>query len=158
MKPNLARIPADGDVQAEAIIQRSGGLISQDLLDSLDQRDFIALGRYGARQATVALRERSGSRLHNALFATALGQLGHESDPRDLMIGLAVPHLVAQQIGTAPPALFETVAARLPDGPVADLLRDFGARQDITLEAFGWQLIQTAEGPDFIPAPIRRHQ
>jgi hypothetical protein len=61
-------------------------------------------------EPTVALREGSSNRLHNALLATALCQLGHESDPRDLMIGLAVHHVVAQQIGTPPSALFEVIA------------------------------------------------
>jgi hypothetical protein len=69
------------------------------------------------------------------------------------MIGLAVHHVVAQQIGTAPSALFDATAARLPEGPIPGLLRDFGARHDVTPEAFGWQLVQTAEGPDFMPAP-----
>lgn len=39
-------------------------------------------------------------------------------------VGLAVHHLVAQQVGQDPSALFQEVAARLPDGPVADLLRN----------------------------------
>jgi hypothetical protein len=56
-----------------------------------------------------------------------------------------------------PAALFGTIAARLPDGPIPGLLRDFGARDDITPEAFGWQLVQTAEGPDFQPAPPRKN-
>jgi hypothetical protein len=113
----------------------------------------VALGRYGARQATIALRQQSAQQLRRSLLATALAQLIRPSDPRDLMVGLAVHHVVAQQIGTAPPALFDAIAARLPDGPMPGLLRDFGARHDITPEAFGWQLVQTAEGPDFLPAP-----
>jgi hypothetical protein len=68
------------------------------------------------------------------------------------MVGLAVHHVLAQQIGTAPSALFDAIAARLPEGPVPRLLCVFGARHDITPEAFGWQLVQTAEGPDSIPA------
>jgi hypothetical protein len=67
------------------------------------------------------------------------------------MVGLAPHYVVAQRLGLVPSDLFSQVAARLPDGPVPDLLRSFGARHDVTLEAFGWQLIQTSEGPDFIP-------
>jgi hypothetical protein len=153
VQPNLARIPAGGDAQAEATIQRAQGAVTRRLLDSLDDSDFLSLGRYGARQPTVALRQGSATCLHEALLATAICQLGHESDPRDLMIGVALHHVVAQQIGQVPSALFHDVASRLPAGPIPDLLRDFGARQDITPEAFGWKQIQTAEGPDFVPAP-----
>jgi hypothetical protein len=35
---------------------------------------------------------------------------------------------------------------------LSDLLRVFGARQDVTPEAFGWHLVQTPNGPDFAPA------
>ncbi|MER7441555.1 hypothetical protein [Micromonospora avicenniae] len=39
----------------------------------------------------------------------------------------------------------------LPHGPIAELFKAFGARTDITLEAFGWELVTTASGPDFCP-------
>jgi hypothetical protein len=86
------------------------------------------------------------------LLATGIAQVRRESDPRDLMISLALHHVVAQQLGQSPSALFDSVAARLPDGPVAQLFREFGARNDVTLKAFGWQLVQTANGPDLAPA------
>jgi hypothetical protein len=112
----------------------------------------LALGRYGARQPAIALRTRSPEILRAALLATGIAEVRDEGDPRDLMIGLALHHVVAQQLGQSPSALFDEVAARLPDGPVATLFREFGARQDIILKAFGWQLIQTANGPDLAPA------
>jgi hypothetical protein len=152
VKPNLVRIPADGDARAEAILLRAQGTISRGLLDSLDESDFVALGRYGARQPAVALREGSAESLEDALLATAIAQLGRPSDPRDLMVGLAVQFVVAESLGVVPSALFEEIAARLPDGPVSGLLRAFGVRRDVTLDGFGWQLVQTAEGPDFVPA------
>jgi hypothetical protein len=152
VKPNLARIPASGDARAEAITRRARTAISQSLLDSLDDGDAVALGRYGARQPAIALRLKSARRLEDALIASALAQLLRPTDPRDLLVGMAVHYIVAQQIGAVPSAVFEDIARRLPDGPLPDLLRQFGARQDVTLEAFGWQLVQTPEGPDFIPA------
>jgi hypothetical protein len=152
VQPNLARIPGDGDARAKAILQRAQATVTGQLLDSLNDRDYLALGRYGARQPTLALRQGSAALLHEALLATAIGELGHpDPDVRDVMVGLAVHHLVAQQIGQDPAVLFGDVAARLPDGPVADLLRQFGARQDITPKAFRWQVVQTVHGPDFIP-------
>ena len=152
MKPNLARIPAAGDARAEAITLRARTAISQSLLDSLDDTDAVALGRHGARQPAIALRQKSHPRLEDALLASALAQLVRPADPRDLMDGMAVHYIVAEQIGAVPSDVFDDVARRQPDGPLPDLLRQFGARQDITLEAFGWQLVQTPEGPDFIPA------
>jgi hypothetical protein len=152
VKPNLARIPAAGDARAEAITQRARTAVSQALLDSLDDSDAVALGRYGARQPAIALRQKSRPRLEDALLASALAQLVRPADPRDLMVGMAVHYIAAEQIGAVPSDVFDDVARRLPDGPLPDLLRQFGARQDITLEAFGWQLVQTPEGPDFIPA------
>jgi hypothetical protein len=152
VNPNLARIPAGGDRRATAILLKAQNTISQQLVESLDKHDRLALGRYGMRQATVALRQRSVRRLRDALLATALAQLGRQSDARDDMVGLAVHHIVAQQIGADPRAVFEAIAGRLPDGPVSDLLRVFGARQEVTPEAFGWQLVQTSNGPDFAPA------
>jgi hypothetical protein len=152
VKPNLVRIPAGGDARAEAILLRAQGTISRRLLDSLDERDYLALGRYGARQPAVALWEGSARRLDDALMATAMAQLGRPGDPRDLMVGLAVHFVVAERLGVVPSALFEEIATRLPDGPVSGLLRTFGTRCDVTLEAFGWQLVQTADGPDFVPA------
>lgn len=134
-------------------MRRAHWAITQHLLDTLTERDALALGRYGARQPTIALRQHSAQHLRQALLATALAELIRPADPRDLMVDLAVHHIVAQQIGTAPPALYGAIAARLPQGPIPDLLRDFGARHDVTPEAFGWQLVQTAEGPDFMPAP-----
>jgi hypothetical protein len=151
MQPNLARIPADGDARARAILQRAQGTISQQFLDTLGERDCLALGRYGTRQSTVALRNSSATLLHNALLAAALGRLGRQGDPRDVMVSLALHYVVAEKLGLAPPDLFNQIAGRLPDGPMPELLRVFGARQDVTPGAFGWQLIQTPEGPDFIP-------
>jgi len=68
------------------------------------------------------------------------------------MVGAAVHHVVAQQLGVEASALFNDVADRLPPGAMADLLREFGARRDVTLAAFGWLLIETEDGPDFAPA------
>jgi hypothetical protein len=152
VEPNLIRIPAGADAQARRILSRVPGMIGPAFLESLDKSDFSALGRYGARQPTIALRERSPDRLYDALLAAAICRLGSDSDPRDAMVGLAVHFVVAERIGISPSAMFGTIAARLPDGPVADLLRTFGARDDVTLEAFGWELVQTADGQDFMPA------
>jgi hypothetical protein len=148
MRPNLERIPGYGDARAEVILRRAHDGVTAELMNTLGRRDVLALGRYGSRQPAIALRVRSLEILRGALLAIGIAQVRHESDPRDLMIGLALHHVVAQQLGQSPSAIFDDVAARLPDGPVAALFREFGARQDITLKAFGWQLVLTANGPE----------
>ena len=132
MEPNLARIPADADADARAI---------------------LGLARDGARNVTVALRRGSAALLREALLATAIAQAVHADDDRDVMVGLAMHYVAAGQLGLVPADLLDDVAAGLPAGWVPDLLREFGARTDITLEAFGWLLGETADGPDFMPAP-----
>jgi hypothetical protein len=69
------------------------------------------------------------------------------------MVSLALGYFVAQELGLAPAEPFGDVASRLPDGWVPDLFREFGTRTDVTLEAFGWTLVHTPDGPDFMPAP-----
>ncbi|MFI6046908.1 hypothetical protein ACIA8C_35180 [Nocardia sp. NPDC051321] len=151
MQPNLVRISADGDERAEEILRRIPDTISESFLETLDSRDNVALARYGARQVTVALREGSTILLTDALLATAAAELQNPGDPRDLMVDIAVHFVVAERLGVDPSLLFNDVAARLPVSSVADLLRHFGARNDISLHAFGWQLVETESGPDFAP-------
>ena len=67
------------------------------------------------------------------------------------MVALALPHVVAREIGIAPAALFGSIADRVPGSSVAPTLVEFGARRDVTLAAFGWARVETPDGPDFIP-------
>ncbi|AVT39256.1 hypothetical protein [Plantactinospora sp. BB1] len=151
MKPNLARIPGDRDAVAQAVLARAPRPVDPGFLASLDPSTALALGRYGVRLATIALRERSVALLRRSLLATGLGRCLRDDDDRDVMVGLALPWVVAQQLGASPATEFAAVADDLPDGHVAGLLRRFGARQDITLAAFGWEVVTTADGPDFSP-------
>jgi len=146
---NPQRIRAYADAAAEEIIELARDGVTADLLGCLVRRDAIALARYGARQATVALRARSAALLHDALLAAAIADMLRESDPRDVMVGLARHYYVARQLGLAPAEVFDAAVSGLPDGRVRDLFRRFGARGDITLESFGWKLVQTDDGPDF---------
>lgn len=151
MRPNLERVPGNRDAFAEAILLRAPNPVDQRFLDSLDRKAWLWLGRYGARQPTIALREGSIDLLRQALLGTALSACLQPDDPRDVMVGLAVPWVVAQELGTAPAGVFTEIADRLTDARVASLFRDFGTRGDITLGAFWWEVVTTAEGPDFRP-------
>jgi hypothetical protein len=117
VSPNLAEIPADGDADAEEILELARDGVTADLLGSLIDRDRIALGRYGARHVTAALRQGSVSLLRDALLAMALGQvISTHSDDRDVMVSLAIYHFVARQLDQAPAELFADVAACLRGG------------------------------------------
>jgi hypothetical protein len=150
-KPMLARMSPDGDAGAGEIICLARGGVTEDLLGCLVARDFAALSCYSARQAVMALREGSHERLHCALLAeTIFFAAGREPDDRMLMVSTAVHYYVAEQIGMVPADLFDEIASLLPDGPWPDLIRWFGTRDDVTLEAFAWQLVETPDGPDFL--------
>ena len=112
----------------------------------------LDLARYGVRQTTIALRHGSIDVLTDALWATALDAAVSETDDeRDLVIGLALPHVVAREVGGDPAVLFTEIANRVPGSPVAQSLIEFGSRRDVDLASFGWARIETPDGPDFVP-------
>jgi hypothetical protein len=149
VQPSRYRIPGNQDAAAEAILDRAPEQIDPRFPNSLDRNAWQWLGRYGARQVTVALRQCSADLLHRALLATAIAACLHNDDDRDVMVGLALPWVVAQQLGLDPTEVFGKAARRITNPAVAELLTVFGARQDITLKAFGWQQVTTDHGPDF---------
>jgi hypothetical protein len=116
---------------------------------SLSAHEATVLGRYGRRAATLAVRERSPERLRSGLVAEAIATPAH-NDGRDVMVGLALHHHVARQLGVPPVELFDA-AAPLAEPEIADLFRGFGRRQDVTLAAFGWQELPTPHGLSFVP-------
>jgi hypothetical protein len=159
VEANLSRIPGEHDPAAHALLTRIPRPVAASDLAPLSPEVRHWLDCYGCRQVTIALRQSSRDLLHEALLASALADcLGwmhtpNTMDDRDAMIGLALPWVVAQQIGIAPADLFTAVADLIPEARVAQLLRRFGSRQDITAEAFCWRRITTPDGPDFAPVP-----
>jgi hypothetical protein len=53
VKPNLARIPADGDADAKAILDLARDGVTVDLLGCMNDSDATALGSYGARNTRL---------------------------------------------------------------------------------------------------------
>ncbi|WP_116950573.1 hypothetical protein [Jiangella endophytica] len=152
MRPNLERVPGEDDALAARILRDLPAVIDEAVLARLGRSAVLALGRYSARQVVVALRTRSAGQLRDALTAAAVCEQLGLADPRDTMVGLA-PHLhVARELGLDAPRLFADVAGRLPAGDVATLVRTFGGRTDVRLPGFGWVLVDTPDGPDFVPA------
>jgi hypothetical protein len=102
---------------------------------------------------TIALREGSTDLLRRGLLATGLSVCLRSKDDRDTMVGMALPWVVTQHLDMAPVEIFAETADRVPDARVAGLLRRFGARSDVTLRAFGWEMVTTPGGLDFRPLP-----
>ena len=116
---------------------------------ALGDRQRAALGRYAYRSPMLALWERSEQRLRTGLVAAAFSQ-PEQFDHRDTMIGLALHHHSARELGLDPAAVFGEAAALAP-AHTADLLRTFGRRNDVTLSIFGWEEVPTRDGPAFRP-------
>jgi hypothetical protein len=147
--PDPQQVPSDENAAAGEIIALARDGVTADLLGCLVRRDAIALARYGSRQVTRALRARSAALLHDALLAEAIADLVYPDDDRDTMVSMARHYYVAQQLGQDPAEVFDAAVSGLPDGRARDLFRRFGARKNVTLQDFGWLLVQTDDGPGF---------
>jgi hypothetical protein len=66
-------------------------------------------------------------------------------DWRDLLIALAPLHDCARRLGVDPAAVFSAAASEGPP-TLAEHVRQFGARTDVTLAAFGFRLDEQAPG------------
>ena|ERR1700744_2486002 len=98
---------------------------------------------------TGALRSNSIDALRAGLLKTlTAGQRTWQQDSRDLMVALAPFHDCAARLGADPAKFFADVADNAPPG-LADLVRTFGARTDITPAAFGFTVRQTPAGPEY---------
>jgi hypothetical protein len=95
---------------------------------------------------TRALREGSAAVLRDELHRLLRV---HEDrwleDPRDLLLSLAPYHDCAWRLGLDPTAFFDHGAEQGP-ASLRELVRTFGRRRDVTLEAFGYDLIDSPEG------------
>ncbi|HXH97044.1 MAG TPA: hypothetical protein VNH40_07520 [Gaiellaceae bacterium] len=98
---------------------------------------------------TRALRSRSPELLRADLARLVVeGRAQWLLDWRDLLVALAPYHDCATRLGLDPTAEFAAVAAAGPE-ELRDLIRSFGRRDDITPGAFGFRLVDAAEGPRY---------
>jgi hypothetical protein len=96
-----------------------------------------------------ALGTRSADLLVNGLVdLLTAGASEWVKDHRDLMVAIAPFHDCARRIGLDPAAVFAEAATRGP-ATVADVVRAFGTRTDITPKAFGFALHETSDGPQY---------
>jgi hypothetical protein len=69
-------------------------------------------------------------------------------DSRDLMVALAPFHDCARVLGLEVAATFREAAAQGPESLRA-VVTAFGERNDVTLAAFGWVVVESPEGPSY---------
>jgi len=89
-----------------------------------------------------------------ALTAELLGLVADHQDEwrnnyRDLMVALAPYHDCARRLGVVPGEIFDTVAAGAPPS-LSDLVRAFGRRTEVRPDGFGFAVVETSEGPEYI--------
>lgn len=135
---------ATDDETVRAILNRVPDRVGRGFVSQLRRRNAGALGQYGIRMAILALRERSVDRLREGLLASALSGAIDRPDDRDFMLAIAPAHFAATRLGVDPAVEFAAIADRIDDARLADLLRTFGARTDVTPEAFAmpWMLAE----------------
>ena len=98
---------------------------------------------------TEALRLRSADVLRDRLLRLLVtGEEAWLEDWRDLLVAMAPYHDCATRIGLAPGRLFDEVAREGPPA-LAETVRSFGRRTDITPSAFGFTVASLREGPAY---------
>jgi len=114
---------------------------------SLTEQRRRVLGRFALRAPMVALRARNARHLYSGLLAHCLIRRT-VTDWRDDLVFFAPYVHVARTLCQDVSALFDKAALyAAPD--LATIMQKFCRRQDITLGAFGWRQIDTADGPTF---------
>jgi hypothetical protein len=96
--------------------------------------------------ATDALRRGSPGALKTGLLRLLHdGELQWLQDRRDLLVAMAPYYDCARRLELDPAAFFGAVA---DEGPLAlaDIVRSFGERGDVTPAAFGFRLVMSPEG------------
>jgi hypothetical protein len=99
--------------------------------------------------ANEALRRASPAVLRAGLLRLLHdGELHWLADRRDLLVAMAPYHDCARRLELDPAAFFAAVAEEAPL-PLADLVRSFGKRTDVTPAAFGFRLVMSPEGATY---------
>jgi hypothetical protein len=98
-----------------------------------------------------ALRSGSTDRLKADLVRYLVASAWRVSvDYRDVLVDLAPYFDCAQRLNIDPVALFDEAAMDFEDD-VRELVRTFARRSDISLRAFGWQLVDAPDGSCYRP-------
>jgi hypothetical protein len=98
---------------------------------------------------TEALRLGSADVLRDRLVRMLVeGEEEWLKDWRDLLVAMAPYHDCATRLRLDPARLFDDVSSDAPPA-LADVVRSFGRRTDVTPSAFGFELTELPEGPAY---------
>lgn len=137
--------PAD-DALAEVVSAYTGwpAHIRERFVDSLPQDKSGLFAIFGHRAATLAVRESDPDRLRLGLIGNAIANT-HIPPNRNVDVALAVFYHCARKLEIDPAGLFDE-AAQFAAEDIAERLRVFGRRADVTLKQFGWREMRTPDG------------
>jgi hypothetical protein len=101
------------------------------------------------REATAALREGSSAALHTG-FDRWVAEVGGEpnGDQRDAMIEIAPFVDCARRLGLDPVDALGAVIEHAP-GWLREAFASTTGYADVTLEALGWSVAETPDGPEY---------
>jgi hypothetical protein len=114
-----------------------------------DKRSLFAI--FGLRAATLSIRQLNPEWLRLGLMGYAIAHVGDQSGHNPgggLDTALAVFYHCARMLENETEKLFDE-AAGYASNEMAERIRAFGHREDVTLKKFGWREIRTPEGIRF---------
>lgn len=121
--------------------------VGLQFIESLPQEESGLFAIFGHRAATWAIRESSPDWLRLGLIGNGIANY-YFRDTRNVDASLAIFYHCARRLEMEPAGLFDDVAFYASEA-MADHLRRFGHRPEVTLKQYGWREIRTAEGPRF---------
>lgn len=140
-------IPHPLDDRGEALLQAvnpGDGTANKEVLAYMDPALAFILLAYAERTSALAVRLKSVPTLEKAIVALALAE---PFDSREKLLVLPLPWHAADRLGANPRAVFERVAAGLPEPGRSDLLM-FANREpkNQTLEVMGYAESEDEDG------------
>lgn len=140
--------PAD-EVLAEiinAFTAWSGG-VREDFIAAIPSEKRGIFGIFGHRAATLAVRNGDGDWLRLGLIGNVIANTPVPPH-RNVDAALVVFYHCAGKLELEAQILFDD-AAQFAIDDLAERLKEFGRRTDVTLKAFGWREIKSPEGIRF---------
>jgi len=140
-------LPSPVDAQLADIVSAFTGwprASRERFMDALTGPERALFGVFGHRAATLSVRSQVPEQLRLGLIAAAIANYAIP-EKRDVDVGLSVFYHCAQKLGVAPRVVFDE-AAEFAAADMAERMKSFGRREDVTLQRYGWREIRTPEG------------
>lgn len=118
--------------------------VREQFMESIpvNKRGLFAI--FGHRVATLAVRLEDAEQLRLGLIGNIIANYQIPSS-RNVDAALAVFYHCALKLGLSTQAFFDD-AAQFASPEMADKMRSFGRRTDVTLKQFGWRELRTSDG------------